>query len=124
MRQGTKQAGFTLLELLVVIAIIAILMSLSVAAVMRMRLIIPKVQTADEISRLHQGVSSFMADYQLNSPPPSHLYLHEDGNYDIRNNSFDKQTVDFLQKWQGKKFDWTKPRDWNGNGKIDPAYML
>src|SRR5579884_1671000 len=75
---STRRSAFTLVELLIVIAIIALLVSLSAAAVMRVMGFIPEVETRTEISQLDAALASFMADYNLDVPPPSVLVLREE----------------------------------------------
>jgi prepilin-type N-terminal cleavage/methylation domain-containing protein len=130
--QRVQSGAFTLVELLVVIAIIAILVGLTAAGVMRVLNKIPEIKTRHEIAQMDQGIQSFMSDYGLQYPPPSFLYLSEDGtHYQTMMSSGTatqqlaaKQTVAFLQQWLGKNFNISGKYDWNGNGKIDPPYIL
>jgi prepilin-type N-terminal cleavage/methylation domain-containing protein len=118
-----NRSAFTLIELLVVIAIIAILVSLTAAAVMKVMLKIPQVQTSTEIGEMDTAMGSFMATYNLQSPPPSALYLREDGMYNVAN-APDAATVKFLQRWLGRSFNIHGKYDWNGNLAIDAPYVL
>lgn len=132
-RRRTRSA-FTLIELLVVIAIIAILVSLTAAAVMKVLGKIPQVQTSSEIGEMGTAMASFMAAYNLQNPPPSTLYLCENGTQ-YYNSSGQVQpqyqsTVKFLQKWLGRSFKVNGTYNWNGNTNAsgqpiyDPPYVL
>jgi prepilin-type N-terminal cleavage/methylation domain-containing protein len=122
------RSAFTLIELLVVIAIIAILVSLTGAAVMKVMLKIPQVQTSTEIGEMGTAMGSFMATYNLQNPPPSTLHLCENGTqYYNSNGQVQPQyqsTVKFLQKWFGRSFNVHGTYDWNGNGNPNETYTL
>jgi prepilin-type N-terminal cleavage/methylation domain-containing protein len=124
----TRRRGFTLIELLVVIAIIAILVSLTAAAVMRVLGKIPEIQTRTDISQMDVALGSFMADYNLQNPPPSYLHLCENGTqyYNASGQVLPQyvSTVNFLQQWFGRSFNPKGSYDWNGSGKIDAPYQL
>jgi prepilin-type N-terminal cleavage/methylation domain-containing protein len=81
-RQGIQQRrpGFTLIELLVVIAIIAILVSLTAAAVMKVRLEAEKVKNRNDISQLSASIAAFCSKYNVDMVP-SFIVLREDGRY-------------------------------------------
>ena len=64
----TARHGFTLVELLVVIAIITVLMSLLLAAVMRVTIKAEEVQTRNDISQLDQAIGSFKVKYGVYIP--------------------------------------------------------
>ncbi len=72
----TARRGFTLVELLVVIAIITILMSLLLAAVMRVSIKAEEVQTRNDISQLDQAISSFKVKYGV-SYIPSRFIMYQ-----------------------------------------------
>ena len=130
--QQKQRSGYTLIELLVVILIISILVSLFLAAVNKITEKIQEVQARTEISEMAVALRAFMTDYQLSEPPPSFLVLHEDGQYNMVPcmvsgqplATADMLTVQFLQKCFGRNFNPFAPRDWNGNGTIDPPYTM
>jgi prepilin-type N-terminal cleavage/methylation domain-containing protein len=72
----TARRGFTLVELLVVIAIISVLMSLLLAAVMRVTIKAEEVQTRNDISQLDQAISSFKVKYSV-SYIPSRFIIYQ-----------------------------------------------
>lgn len=119
-----KRAGFTLIELLIVILIIGILVGMMLAAVGKITEKVSEVKARTEISEMNVALRAFMSDYQLKDPPPSLLYLREDGQYITGGNMADQKTVQFLQMCFGRNFNVFMPRDWNGNGTIDPPYVL
>jgi prepilin-type N-terminal cleavage/methylation domain-containing protein len=117
----TPRYAFTLIELLVVIAIIAVLVSLSAAGIMKILNYVPQVQTRTDIGQMDAALGAFMADYQLQDPPPSYLILREDMNYlphytDPGTGPIEVQSHQFLKRLFGKNLG---PTDWNQNGKID-----
>ncbi len=111
------RSAFTLIELLVVIAIIAILVSLTAAAVMKVLGKIPEVTTRTEISQLETALADFVSTYSLSKPPPSYLILHEDGAWNLSNPA-ELASLNFLKQCFGKNFAWNSPTDWNGDGTI------
>jgi general secretion pathway protein G len=114
--RSTRRSAFTLVELLVVIAIIALLVSLTAAAVMRVMVMIPEVQTRTEISQLDASLASFMSDYNLDVPPPSYLILREDLAYNATN-PLEMQSYTFLKRAFGKNLGVGQTFiDWNGDG--------
>src|SRR5947209_2788112 len=74
------RSGFTLIEMLVVIAIIAILLSLTAAAVMRARLKAEEVQNRHNISQLSTAIQAFTSKTGI-AYIPSMVVLREDGRY-------------------------------------------
>jgi prepilin-type N-terminal cleavage/methylation domain-containing protein len=130
LRRHTRLAdrsAFTLVELLVVIAIIAILVSLTAAAVMKAMLKINEVQTRTDIGEMDQAMASFMTDYNLQYPPPSILNICENGSQYFSNGQVQPQyasTVAFLQLWFGKTFNVAGTYDWNGDGNTNQTYVL
>jgi len=67
-RTGHRRAAFTLIELLVVIAIIAVLLSLTVAASMKMLGLGPKADTQSRLSTLGNVIDTFNQDSRFGSP--------------------------------------------------------
>jgi prepilin-type N-terminal cleavage/methylation domain-containing protein len=123
---NSQRNAFTLVELLVVIAIIAVLVSLSAAGVMKVMGLVPEVQTRTDISQMDAALGAFMADYQLQDPPPSKLMLREDLAYNLNvtnpNYALELRSIQFLKRAFGKNL--TAPIDWNGDGKADGPWIL
>lgn len=122
---GTAQhrKAFTLLEMLIVILIIAALSSILLGAVTKVMEKMTEVGNRTEISELDGALAAFMADYNLQNPPPSYLLLREDGKYNLANPP-EAFTAQWLTRWLGRSFSTATPCDWNGNGVIDPPYVL
>src|SRR5438128_1061938 len=70
----SPRAGFTLVELLVVITIIAILMSLTTAAVVKVIGKRDELNARNDISQLGVGIQAFKTEFGV-SYIPSRLYL-------------------------------------------------
>lgn len=79
-RSHPPRAGFTLVELLVVIFIIAVLISLTAAAVMRVRDKGPEIRARNDITGLSAAINAFHTDFQVDYIP-SAIILREDGRY-------------------------------------------
>ena len=73
--------SFTLIELLVVIAIIAVLASLTTAAVMKFLLEAPCAETCAELVNLTAALEKFKKDFDFY--PPSRIMLKEAGNWNL-----------------------------------------
>src|SRR6266508_654628 len=67
--QKTPRSGFTLIELLVVIAIIAVLMSLTAAAVMKFLQKGPEFKRRSDISQLQSAIAQFKAKFGVDYLP-------------------------------------------------------
>src|SRR5262245_30002598 len=115
-----RRPAFTLIELLVVITIIAVLVSLTSAAVMRILWKGPELKDRSEISQMATSVSSFQQAFTVDYIP-SRIRLREDGVYDVNNMNaptaqYERDSLMYLQRlWPRLTF----PVDWNGNGQID-----
>jgi prepilin-type N-terminal cleavage/methylation domain-containing protein len=72
----TRRVGFSLIELLVVIAIIAILVSLSLAAAMKIITVMPRTQSNYEIGKLQQSLQAAQQAYNGLQTLPSQLVLY------------------------------------------------
>ena len=109
--RGARPA-FTLIELLVVIAIIAILVSLTAAAVMRALVKGPELQTRSEIGELESKLGEARTKGYNNTPYLySKLVLHENGVY--TNSLDDQHTVQVLTGMFGRyvvgnKINWSQ----------------
>jgi prepilin-type N-terminal cleavage/methylation domain-containing protein len=130
-RRRGRRPAFTLIELLVVIAIIAILMALTGAAVMRVVIKGPEMQTFSDINNMTTTLTAEQQDLGL-SILPSHLRLREDNNYSSGNAAIQADynlTKGFLTQAFGRHAtDYPCPApgyiDWNGNGKNDNGDMV
>ena len=96
-----RRPAFTLIEMLVVIAIIAILVSLTAAAVMRALVKGPELQTSSEIGELASKLGEAKSVGYNNTPYLySKLVLHENGVYS--NSADDQHTVQVLTGMFGR----------------------
>ena len=68
-RSGPRRAGFTLIELLVVIAIIAVLISLTVAAVMQSLGVNPRADTTSRTSAISNAIGTFKGEKSVTFIP-------------------------------------------------------
>ena len=69
------RSAFSLIELLIVIAIIALLVGLTTAAVQRVRIVAVRTQTANDITKLADGLQAAMKRYNDATVLPSKLVL-------------------------------------------------
>jgi prepilin-type N-terminal cleavage/methylation domain-containing protein len=125
--QRIRQA-FTLVELLVVMGIIAILVSLLTVAVMRATVKGTELQARADIDGMSAAIAAFKQEFGVDYIP-SRLLLREQGGYNISGasaNLLEQDTVQFLQKVFGRRFNPNSPPsgfyDWNGDGvNFDPT---
>jgi prepilin-type N-terminal cleavage/methylation domain-containing protein len=110
--RGVNRSAFTLIELLVVMAIIAILVSLTTAAVMRAMWKIPEVETSTEIAEMSVALQAFMSDFNLDVPPPSTLTLRTT----VTNYPAGDPSLAFLKKMFGKNLYAQGNINWGGTG--------
>ena len=68
-KQSSTRAGYTLIELLVVIAIIAVLISLTSAAVFQVLKKGPELNCANDLSQLDNAIASFKSDFSVDYIP-------------------------------------------------------
>jgi prepilin-type N-terminal cleavage/methylation domain-containing protein len=127
-RQSRRRAAvsgrgsFTLIELLVVIAIIAVLVSLTTAAAMRVLGAAPRVQTQTEISKMSEALTTakrggFVVKDIENLP--SYLILYEDvGQYQADTSPDAQASAKALSKMFGSRVLTNGNQvNWNGDGK-------
>jgi prepilin-type N-terminal cleavage/methylation domain-containing protein len=126
-----RRVAFTLIELLIVIAIIALLVSLTASATMRILSKGPEITTGIEIGQLATAIESFKRQYNVDYLPSS-IVLDEACNYPNRTTvgSADWFAVTYLRKLFPRinltartSTDITNNNwiDWNGNGTCDHA---
>lgn len=125
--------GFTLIELLVVIGIIAVLVSLTTAAVMKLYGTGPRAHTSIEIKELERALEKFKLKHGMY--PPSRIILCKNLNdYQVaylpqysatpalkaRELELKKESLAILSKiWPNLQF----PVDWDGSGSFRAAEL-
>jgi prepilin-type N-terminal cleavage/methylation domain-containing protein len=126
-RSRRGRAGFTLIELLVVMAIIAILVSLTAAAVMKFFSKGDETRRRSDISQMQAALAQAKADFGLADQFPSLLVLDETGAYTppMGANAATIKLYAESQLFLMKLFKMNSPsdlvnQDWNANGVIDP----
>ena len=96
--------SFTLIELLVVIAIIAILIGLTSAAVMKVRIVAVRTQTTNDITKMQDGLQAAMKRYGDAPVLPSRLLLYNDlSKYKTDTSVLSKRSSDTLRKMFGRR---------------------
>ncbi len=114
-----RSAGFTLIELLVVMAIIAVLMSLTTAAVIRVLGLGPQTSTRADISQLQGAIENFQTKYSVDYIPSRIVLREQIGAYDL-SNKLELDSLTYLKRVFGRQLGEGVPGiDWNGNGQID-----
>jgi prepilin-type N-terminal cleavage/methylation domain-containing protein len=106
LRRMSREA-YTLIELLVVISIIAILISLTAAAVMHVLWKPPEVKVRNDFSQMEGGIQQFMTEYNIEYVPSKLKLCPKYQTYqDPKTGAFltplDRESVDFLQKTIGR----------------------
>jgi len=117
----TPRPAYTLIELLVVIAIIAILVSLTSAAVIKFLTMGPRTQTQVEIRQLQESLAVARQSYNGLDYLPSQLVLYETIDlYKTDNSAAARRTADVLNKMFGSRLLRTAGLkvDWNNDGAI------
>lgn len=138
-----RRAGFTLVELLVVIVILGVLIGLLVPAVMRAVATAKEAQASAEIQAIAQALAQFKSAY--NEYPPSRIVISESGDYTTTTlnagsvplgNLAQRSMAALKRCFPRLTFNTTTPGkpaptvathgfyDANGNGVLDPPYML
>jgi prepilin-type N-terminal cleavage/methylation domain-containing protein len=117
-RDRTPRAAFTLVELLVVIAIIAILMGLTIAAVMRFLGKSEEVTAANDITQMTTALATFKQDFKVENPPSRLLLSNARADYnpvtpDDGNNALRQQSLAYLGR-MFPRLDWNAGIDWTG----------
>ena len=91
------RSGFTLVELLVVIGIIALLVSLTAAAVMRVRHKATELQMRSDISQLSASVTQFNVEYHVDHFPSVIILKNDLTTYNL-GNLVEKESLLFLKR--------------------------
>jgi prepilin-type N-terminal cleavage/methylation domain-containing protein len=124
-RTSRRRAGFTLIELMVVMAIIALMLSLLMSGVQRVRIAAKRSTAHTEIRELGQGISMFKQKFSVDYVP-SKIVLREDGAYvlngpDPVQNKLELDSVNWLKAaWPHLTF----PIDWNQNNTTDTTPVI
>ncbi len=127
-RGRNRRPAFTLIELLVVIAIIAILISLTAAAVMHVLVKGPESQARSEIGDLDMQLQKMKSQFNLKYLP-SRLHLSKQNNYSNAS-QLDLDSKAFLQARFGRDccYGFQSPPpvaiDWNGDGVANEEIYL
>jgi prepilin-type N-terminal cleavage/methylation domain-containing protein len=124
-RRVGPRSGFTLIEILVVIAIIAILVSLTAAAVMNVYQSGLRAQARSEIDDLEKALKKTMNEFGLTSIPSS-IILRRDPTTYVTANPAELRSQQILMQMFGKPlFTPGKNIAWNGQAApATTAYVL
>jgi prepilin-type N-terminal cleavage/methylation domain-containing protein len=121
-----RRAGFTLVEVMVVVAIIAILVSLTAAAVFKVIGKGDELKARKDMSDLQLAIENFKAQFKVNFVP-SRFRLRENlPDYIAGINAGDSLDIDSWAylKQLFPKLSSAGQIDWNGNGVLDQAVDL
>ena len=111
------RGGFTLIELLVVIGIIGLLLSLTMAAIMRLTGKGTEHEDRSDVTQMAMALNKLKAEKTPNYSPPSKLFLsNRYTDYDPVNNALHRESLTYLNKLF-PRLDWTSGINWSG----DPA---
>src|SRR5262245_39075732 len=112
------RAAFTLTELLLVLTIVAMLVALTAAAAVRVRIVAKEVTVRSDIQQMSGAVQSFKTKYGV-SYLPSRIALREDGAYGTHSDpqvaQLELVSIGYLKQL------WPKLQaqiDWNNDGQI------
>ena len=99
-RPRSGRTGFTLIELLVVMAIIAVLVSLTAAAVFKLLGKGPETQRRSDISQMYAALAQFKSKFGVEYVPSRFVLKNNITSYD-RTIPVEADSLDFLRKMWG-----------------------
>jgi prepilin-type N-terminal cleavage/methylation domain-containing protein len=110
--RGPRRAGFTLIELLIVIAIIAILLTMTVPAVMRIMGFGSRMTARGDMNGLATAHAAFLQDFHVQHIP-SRIILRENiAGYG--GTALEQKSLAYLQSLFGKRLGTAGPINWSG----------
>jgi prepilin-type N-terminal cleavage/methylation domain-containing protein len=139
------RTAFTLIELLVVISIIAVLISLTTAAVMQVLKKVNELKTRTDIDEMHQALVNYTMKTSLEQPPSRFVLCETQADYitgmsdpnpaiaQLYSDSYAYLTRLFPRLYNSILMTWGTVQpgppswvgvDWNGNGLHDPPAIL